>query len=464
MRSKLGGALRRELNGVRVSPQLKRRILAEARMPAFRRRPQAWKPALAIAAALAVVVGGLALMLSLRAPNPDVQRSVVAAQGSGGASSAGTPMPSLEPAASATQAPEPPQDVSVSVSLGRDGAVVSMESYPDEGEALLPDEVNLFMYATAFEGGVLALESSYDDAFFAVEPVAFDEDGQIDEIPAADAAEARATLAGVIDDAGFEAWQAEYADDPACGLTCTTLALDVAGVDTQRVDSEGGDVPTGAEYRFIDPNAPGNALALYVLDGDWRSDEVDAAIRLKRLLWQYDGETVRMQTRVLNAPCTALEAGAFRVDAADSAESQPGVSLPVERGGGVLRLEGEAGGANADTGETLFALRIILLEFEQDGMALILEPLEDAGFTARIHAIESPAMTLDARYHPGMAGWIFGSLLDEGDVVDIIDKDGERHAFTFGEIAEMVGVKNAADAPEDGGAEAAPAKGAGDGE
>lgn len=412
MKRKIGRALRRELDGVRVSPGLKRRILAEAAMPAFRRPSGLRRPTLAAAAVLVAVVGGLALMLSLRAPSPDVQRSAVAAQGGG----EGTFTPS----------PMPTQEATVTVTLDRDGAVASMASFPEENadaglETL--DEANLYLNAAAFEGGVLAVESSYLYDFIVHDAPPFDENEAIGETPAATLDAALATLDGALTDGERDTVRATCEGNPGCGVEWSRVRLDAEGVDAR---------PDGGVYRFVDAAAPGNALVLYLLDEDWAADKAGIAVQATRLLWQYDGETVRTQQTALNAPCEALAEGAFRLAADGEAEAPPVVALPVEDGGGVRRSEG---GMAELTDDGEFAVNTTLLTFDGGETVLIVEPMEGDAFTARIHAIQTPTLVLDAQAHPGMAGWVFDAPPDDGDVIDIVDAAGTRHLLTFGDLA-----------------------------
>ena len=88
MKREIGRALRRELRGIHVDEDLKRRILNAAVQSPPKRQVGYGLRALGFAAALALMVGAMAFILSMQSVKPDVRHSTVLSQGEGERSSA----------------------------------------------------------------------------------------------------------------------------------------------------------------------------------------------------------------------------------------------------------------------------------------------------------------------------------------------------------------------------------------
>ena len=111
MKNRIGRALRRELRGVRMSEDLRARILEGARTRDARFQPRRREGrALLCAAAMVILAGLIALAVSAARVKPDYQRSAVASHGGAGghrgASAVATPL-STEAPAVATVSPLP---------------------------------------------------------------------------------------------------------------------------------------------------------------------------------------------------------------------------------------------------------------------------------------------------------------------------------------------------------------------
>ena len=425
MSTKLGRALREELRGVRVDDALKTRILAATRQ---RRRRRVRVGMVAAAAALLVIGVGLGLMLSR--PRPDAVRQAVLSPGGGEAS--GAVEPTYTPTVAVTPEPTIPPE-------------------PDD-EAL--DGANLYLYASAFEGGVLCVESAYAGGDSGIAQIDSGLEWQCE--PALDLAAAERTLAGLVDGELIGSWEEAWLQDNTTGIQYDDARVYCMGITNALATSADAVQPSrivdGLEYRFAEPNAPENTMALYLLDHDWPDDAVELLVMARHGEWGYDGSDALSRVSRVRQSIEPLSDNAFALEAWEETRELPEietVTVPVEWAGGATLYEGAAGWANADTGGEDFGMTMRVIVFDSGATVVLLEPREGHALTARIHAVKAPRMVLDQQAHPGMAGWVFDEGIDGGDVIDVMDEHGGLETVSCTELMSMVGAADPEDmAPE----------------
>lgn len=403
MKSEIGGALRRELSHIRVDQELRAGILDRASASGARRRRRPRRTLTAVAAALLVLAVGGGFW-SLSRPRPDNRR--LTAQSPGGES----------------------------------GMVEKNKLMSDYGapEGVAEQAYNLYYYVTAWTGGALCVESAFDGDGATI---AYEEPDESWQVGAEDAATA---LEGLVDRQLASDWA------QACGAGEKTGVEYVEARVTLDPASENGSIalPDGKagtverRLRFTDSRTPGSARELILLNGEWEGEQARLNAVACRRQWEFDGS--RALTRTLwrkdavrqqdeESCVVALE------DYSDQTSPEPlQVVAPVERGGSVGIYQTKVGLADLRGGNQSIMLRITLVRFDNAGAALLLEPMDDNAITARIHALEPPAMALDARAHPGLAGWFFSEAPDPGDVIDIEDRNGSWARLTLEEVMILV--------------------------
>lgn len=433
MKREIGRALRRELRDVRVDEGLRGRILAEA---ARERRPRRSHALVYAAAALALMALGLGMALRWGKPAPDYQRTIVASPGDGGDNGENGVLSSLTPRPTPTAMPTP-----------------EPTPEPTEGEPLPDDEdsagtdlsdANLFLYATAFEGGVFALESNFQYSMSLYDPVIPDDLDRWTSEPVSDAAGVARLMEGMVDAGSIEEWPDMHEEeDLPLGIWYDRVQVWLENASTQliSVDDDGKEILDAVEYRFVENGYPGNDLTLYLLDREWSGSWAAVEVLAERGEGIWDGATLWRRTTHAREGVRQLDDEAFAVAVEENLSESPlpvAVKLPVDDGGAAARYEGNMSWGDGG-GEADFELDFLLVDFDGDELAIILEPQNGRSLTARVHAVEAPRMTLDAAAHPGMAGWIFSEAPDEADVIDIVDDAGIRVTFTMAEIEKLAG-------------------------
>ena len=452
MKSRIGRALQCELRDVHVDDALKARILAQSAPGKRRREAPPWRMAVSIAAALVLMVGVCALVLSSRLVKPDLRRNTALTSGNGpvwmsessafyhaaadcsgmtdavqvskyqAAAQGKSPCPACVAGPSDAQVSGAPSPRPTAEAIGSredtaadvpaDQAVEeAVAELPEDAAAEIPADVpvdqaietvgdagNLSLSVRSYTGdagSVLLLSCDYQYDFTLSERGWSAEGWSATAVE--DPAEAVAELEGLLSPGEILQLETAYVENPGSGFVRSHI------------------IPFGieaTEFHFVDVEDPRRTAVLYDMAAPYELAELQLNLFAGQSRWYFDGSAIQESESSMDCELEELGGGHFQLNMGmqtnDGGDLQ--VSLPVEDGGGV-QVDYQTMEMNGGWAE------LYVLQFEDGLTAVMLLGTGDflwENIDVYSGGTPLPAdMRADRRYHVDFAGWIFEKALPE---------------------------------------------------
>ena len=450
MKSRIGQALHRELDNVRVSDELRARILRQARAERgrdrrFRRRGELWKPLVALAATVAVLAGAVGLMLHRNARIPDAQRSAAVSSGAaitpeqGGVNSAAVTVRPMETAISEWDGPAAQDDRGAAIAAGAGSATVEpVEETDEDGGSIArsaPEERiwsgfapgdwlgEVSVKTTRYVPGIVTVESVAEQQIMTSDDPALLSRDKVTAVGGRAGATASLSSYNIEFAADWQKdWQAGWQYGVA--VSCTDVGLRAA---TKRAEG------SAEVFSFVGREGKEQTLNLYLSRDDEalmkQSDAwAEIEMRMRWLSWYYDGSCVYTGEEEYGISCEELEEGLFGITAGGDG-----------RATGICRVEeGESDGmlfVGKMASDDLPEIKTLGL-FMTDGRVMILFS-SPAGtkLEVNLEGMGTLALRLEADDRPNLKGWVLDAFFDEGIVEFCVD-GGERRQYYLDELQQ----------------------------
>ena len=378
-----------------MSEELKRRVRAEMAPRAFRRRRRrARYSPLLVAASVVLLLGILAMAVSVTRGRPDLRRPPVLSQGDGtggtptpGVTVALTPMATVSPtgekeeernaepmptmAVNATFTPRPEMPTATRNPLftpvpeadgAEDSAVfVTPEPTPtmtlnatftpspeeataEEAAATVFDAKSgrrLTIAARQIGANLLLVERRFDNECAVYDSVV--SANGWDTLGEAGLDYAERAIASVVDPKTLEAWESACKRSPGSGIVFSVVdVVPLLGPDSSEGASMNMGYPEGyaEEYLFYDPDDPGHRIGIYRLDEPSERTALPLAVQLMRGSFYFDGVNGRLDSTLVPKTIARADDGGYIVSE-DFSTLDPDTSfveVPVARTYGALTV------------------------------------------------------------------------------------------------------------------------------
>ena len=456
MKREIGRALRRELRGIHVDEDLKRRILNAAVQSPPKRQVGYGLRALGFAAALALMVGTMAFILSMQSVKPDVRHSTVLSQGEGERSSADI----------ASRVWRNPEDIyyhlkSDCPSYVGGGELISLTQAVEEGKQPCPKCVqqneeateipaepvaeanssmnesvgigtmaNLRIKAEDYEtrsGGLLMVMKDYDYEF-SVSESSENADTSWCDFTQLD------SLVNELSSEDFMRWEEAWSQNPEMisSQSLVEMQAQIFATNEMAIEAEVNQEAV-IGYSFDDLSKPEKKYVLYELPAPYMNEVLPLKLQVRRKYWQYDGVDVFEWWQDLNCRIEEIELGSYNLELGSEShiavdpetneavefEADPTVNVAVGQGG-IADIAWLNMGAD-DKNVGLWVCRM------ESGYAFILfiDPWDDMG-TASLELVSKegkafvPTGVLNKESLPDAIGAIYLERMDLEDAYELI--------------------------------------------
>ena len=456
MKREIGRALRRELRGIHVDEDLKRRILNAAVQSPPKRQVGYGLRALGLAAALALMIGAAALILSMQSVKPDMRHSPVLSQGEKEKSNADiagrvwrnsediyyhlkSDCPSYIGGGeliSLTQAVEEgKQPCPICVQQNEEATEIPAEPVAEANsginESVGTDTLaNLQIKAEDYEtrsGSLLMVIKDYDYEF-SVSESSENADTSWCDFTQLD------SLVNELNSEDFVRWEKEWIQNPdmVSSQSLVELQAQIFTTDELVADVEVAQAAV-IGYRFNDVAKSGKNYILYELSEPYMDEVLPLKLQVRKKYWQYDGVDVFEWWQDLDCRIEEIELGSYNLELGSEShiavdpetneavefEADPTVNVAVGQGGSA-----DITWLNLDTDDRNVGLWVCRME---SGYAFILfiDPWDDTD-TASLELLSKegrtlvPTGVLDEEALAGTMGTLYLERTDWNDAYELM--------------------------------------------
>ena len=337
MKREIGRALRRELRGVHVDEDLKRRILSAAVQSPSKRQSSYGLRALGLAAALALMIGATALFLSMQSVKPDMRHNSVLSQGEKEKSSVDI----------ADRVWRNPEDIyyhsrSDCPSYAGGGELIPLTQAVEEGKQACPicmeqneemtqirtelvSEANAKMAETVGMDSLANLQietEAYETRTGGLLMVVKDYDYELSLSGSLENADTSwcnfnqlDSLVNELSAEDFARWEKAWSQNPDMVSSQSLVEMQAQIFTTNEMATDAGvNQEAVIGHCFNDPAKPEKEYILYELPEPYLNEVLPLNLQVRRRYWQYDGVEVFEWWQDLNCRIEEIELGSYSLE------------------------------------------------------------------------------------------------------------------------------------------------------